>query len=62
MDIICKLVAAGYLAVVAYSAMGEIFGWEGYRSVVGQQCGQDHHWVYVRSGGLDAELSCERDR
>jgi hypothetical protein len=31
------------------------------RAHYGEQCGPNHHWVYVGSAG-DLDLSCERDR
>jgi hypothetical protein len=54
------VLVAGFLATFTYSPLGELLGWDGYRSRVGEQCGPSHHWVYV-TAYPDAELSCEPD-
>ncbi len=47
-------------AIWAFNIPEERFGRQ-HRAREGEQCGPEHHWVYV-GNPIDRDLSCERDR
>jgi hypothetical protein len=47
------------IIIIAIGLVGVGMVWSADQS--GQPCGLNHHWAYVRTTGIDLDLSCVRD-
>jgi len=48
------------IIIIAIGLLGVGMVWSADQS--GQPCGPDRHWAYVRTIGINLDLSCEPDR